>query len=75
MRGRETNYQDALRRGKAEAAAAKDAPWNKAGSKERLRQEIEECRHQQARYQNAPQVVERCERLDYEFRQKFNVAP
>lgn len=72
----ETNYQDALRRGKAEAAAAKDAPsWNKAGSKERLRQEIEECRHQQARYQNAPQVVERCERLDYEFRQKFNVAP
>lgn len=43
-------------------------PWEKAGTQDQLRRELAKCRAD-------PKDAERCEQLDYEFRQKFNVAP
>lgn len=72
---------DAGQRPKQSAAAtvlpsdivtSEPAPWDKPGSQAKLRKELADCR---AREKAGKQDAAACERLDYEFRMKFNVAP
>lgn len=48
--------------------AAGAAPWSRRGTQAQARDELARCRAE-------AKDAERCERLDYEFRQRFNVAP
>ena len=52
----------------AKATAAMAAPWSRRGTQAQARDELARCRAE-------AKDAERCERLDYEFRQRFNVAP